>query len=54
MLSVSLSQVVGSRKEWPGGDMTGYPSGGHKINMLIRDLAQYKDDDNLVIMVTDW
>lgn len=33
--------------------MRRYAGGGHKINMLVRDLAPYKDDKDLVIMFTD-
>lgn len=40
-------------EEWRGGDVARYAGGGHKINMLIRDLAEYKDDKDLVIMFTD-
>lgn len=40
-------------EEWRGGDVARFAGGGHKINMLVRDLAPYKDDKELVIMFTD-
>jgi hypothetical protein len=46
-------KVVGMGEEWRGGDVARFAGGGHKINMLVRDLAPYKDDKELVIMFTD-
>ena len=40
-------------QEWKGGDIENGPGGGFKINLLREALAQYKDDEDLVIMFTD-
>ena len=39
-------------EEWKGGDMA-HPGGGYKINLLKEELANHKDNKNLVIMFTD-
>ena len=39
-------------EEWKGGDML-HPGGGYKINLLKEELANHKDNKNLVIMFTD-
>ena len=38
--------------EWKGGDMS-KPGGGFKINLLKEELANHKDNKNLIIMFTD-
>lgn len=45
-------QVFGLDDVWQGGDMEG-KGGGHKINILKRDLEPYKDREDLIIMFTD-
>ncbi|XP_030842805.1 procollagen-lysine,2-oxoglutarate 5-dioxygenase 1 isoform X1 [Strongylocentrotus purpuratus] len=46
-------KVVGMDQEWKGGDIEHGPGGGFKINLLREAVAQYKDDEDLVIMFTD-
>ena len=50
---LAIFQVVGMHQPWKGGDVLYHPGGGHKINLLKESLAEYKDDENLVIMFTD-
>ncbi|XP_052759652.1 multifunctional procollagen lysine hydroxylase and glycosyltransferase LH3-like isoform X2 [Mya arenaria] len=45
-------QVFGLGEKWQGGDMTGQ-GGGHKINILKKELEKYKDQEDLIIMFTD-
>ena len=46
-------KVIGMGEEWLGGDMA-YPGGGHKINLLKKEIeALTEDNDNLVLMFTD-
>ena len=40
-------------KEWKGGDMTHFAGGGHKVNLLKKEVEKYKADDDLIIMFTD-
>ncbi|XP_063965502.1 procollagen-lysine,2-oxoglutarate 5-dioxygenase 1-like [Lytechinus pictus] len=46
-------KVVGMNQEWKGGDIEHSPGGGFKINLLKEALAQYEDNEELVIMFTD-
>ncbi|XP_045163177.2 procollagen-lysine,2-oxoglutarate 5-dioxygenase 2-like isoform X2 [Mercenaria mercenaria] len=46
------TKVFGLGTEWRGGDMTAQ-GGGHKINILKEELAQYKDREDLILMFTD-
>ncbi|KAK7471384.1 hypothetical protein BaRGS_00035990, partial [Batillaria attramentaria] len=46
-------KVLGMGEEWRGGDVKNYAGGGHKVNLLKKELAKYKDDKNLLIMFTD-
>ncbi|XP_076452068.1 procollagen-lysine,2-oxoglutarate 5-dioxygenase 1-like [Babylonia areolata] len=45
-------KVAGMGEKWKGGDMD-YPGGGHKVNLLKKEVEKYKETDNLVIMFTD-
>ena len=40
-------------QEWLGGDLADGTGGGHKINILKKDLVKYKDDNHLLLMITD-
>ncbi|KAK7471373.1 hypothetical protein BaRGS_00035979, partial [Batillaria attramentaria] len=46
-------KVLGMGEEWRGGDVDTYALGGHKINLLKKELAKYKNDKNLLIMFTE-
>ena len=45
-------KVIGMGEEWEGGDMD-YPGGGHKINLVKKELEEFKDRDDLILMFTD-
>ena len=40
-------------EEWKGGDMERYPGGGHKLNLLRREIEWLKNETNLVVMFSD-
>ena len=40
-------------EKWLGGDLAMGPGGGHKIKLLIRCMKQYKEEENMIAMVTD-
>jgi hypothetical protein len=40
-------------EEWKGGQILYQPGGGHKINILKKELEKYKDDKEKVILFTD-
>jgi hypothetical protein len=40
-------------EEWRGGNVLELPGGGQKINILVRELEKYKDDEKKVILFTD-
>lgn len=40
-------------QEWKGGDIIQYPGGGHKINLLLPVVQQWKDEQNTVVMFVD-
>ena len=40
-------------EEWKGGDVNLFAGGGQKVNILVRDLEKYKNDDKKVILFTD-
>ncbi|KAH3821107.1 procollagen-lysine,2-oxoglutarate 5-dioxygenase 1-like isoform X1 [Dreissena polymorpha] len=46
------TEVYGLGEAWKGGDMQGQ-GGGHKVNLLRRELKKYKDRDDLIVMFTD-
>lgn len=46
--------MVGMGQEWKGGDIIQYPGGGHKINLLLPVVQQWKDEQNTVVMFVDW
>ena len=39
-------------EEWKGGDMNN-PGGAYKINLLKKEMEQFKHRDNLILMFTD-
>ncbi len=40
--------------EWLGGeDIANKPGGGFKVNLLKKDMEEYKDRDDLIVMFTD-
>jgi len=45
-------KVLGMGEEWKGGDMS-KPGGGFKINLLKEELANHRDDKNLIVVFTD-
>ena len=51
-MSSLVLQVIGMGEKWEGGDMN-YPGGGFKVNLLKKELEEYKDNDNLLILFTD-
>lgn len=46
-------KVLGMGEDWRGGDVARFPGGGHKVNLLKKELEKYKDKDNLLIMFSD-
>lgn len=40
-------------EEWRGGDINLFAGGGQKVNILLRDLEKYKNDDKKIILFTD-
>ncbi|KAK7085361.1 Procollagen-lysine,2-oxoglutarate 5-dioxygenase 1, partial [Halocaridina rubra] len=46
-------KVIGLGVSWEGGDVKNTAGGGHKINLLKKELSQYKNDESRVIMFTD-
>lgn len=46
-------KVLGLGDEWNGGDVRTSPGGGQKINLVKKELEQFKDDQNKIIMFTD-
>ena len=49
-----LLQVLGMGEPWKGGEgMANNPGGGHKINLLKKEIENHKEKDDLIIMFTD-
>lgn len=46
-------KVVGMHEEWKGGNMELYPGGGHKLNLLRKEIEFLKNETDLVVMFTD-
>lgn len=46
-------EIFGLDEEWKGGDVKRYAGGGHKINILIRELKKYENDDKKILLFTD-
>lgn len=46
-------QTVGAGTDWTGGDIEVAPGGGQKVNLLRRAVEEYKDREDLAILVTD-
>lgn len=46
-------KVLGMNENWEGGDMRLNTGGGHKVNLLIKELEKYKSNSNLIVMFTD-
>ena len=40
-------------EEWKGGNMELYPGGGHKLNLLRKEIELVKNETDLVVMFTD-
>lgn len=40
-------------EEWKGGDVKLYAGGGQKVNILVRELEKYKNEEKKVIIFTD-
>ncbi|KAL8624347.1 hypothetical protein ACOMHN_044778 [Nucella lapillus] len=45
-------KVIGLGEKWRGGNMN-FPGGGHKVNLLKKEVEKYKNNENLIIMFTD-
>lgn len=46
-------KVFGIGLDWRGGDVANYAGGGHKVNILKKELEKYKDQEDLILMFTD-
>lgn len=46
-------KVFGIGEVWKGGDVQRFAGGGHKINILKKNLSPYKKDENRIILFTD-
>ena len=46
-------RYLGWGQEWRGGDMKRSAGGGQKVNILVRELAKYKNDNETILMFTD-
>lgn len=51
-LACFFLQVLGLDKPWQGGNMKSV-GGGYKLNLYLEALEPYKDNDNLVVILTD-
>ncbi len=40
-------------EEWRGGNMKIHPGGGQKVNIYKQNLVEYKDNSDLIIIMTD-
>ena len=47
------SKIFGLNEEWKGGDVKRFSGGGHKINILVRELKKYENDDKKILLFTD-
>jgi len=47
------SRTFGTGEDWLGGDLTNGPGGGHKVNLLKKELAGYKGNSELYFLFTD-
>lgn len=47
------AEVFGIGMDWKGGDVANSAGGGHKVNILKKELEKYKDQENLILMFTD-
>ncbi|XP_059089131.1 multifunctional procollagen lysine hydroxylase and glycosyltransferase LH3-like isoform X1 [Tigriopus californicus] len=45
-------KVLGMGEKWEGGDMN-FPGGGFKVNLLKKELEEYKEKEDLIILFTD-
>lgn len=48
-----IVKVYGMGEEWKGGNVDVEAGGGQKINILVRELEKFKNDDKKVILFTD-
>lgn len=46
-------KVLGMGEPWRGGDVANGAGGGYKVNLLKKELENYKHSDNLLIIFTD-
>lgn len=46
-------KVLGLGEKWEGGDVRSHAGGGHKINLLKKELLEHKDDTDKIILFTD-
>lgn len=47
------SEVLGLGSRWTGGDVARGPGGGHKIILFKDALKRFKDDDKMIVLLTD-
>ena len=47
------SRTFGLGEDWRGGDIANGPGGGHKVNLLKKELSEYADDSELYFLFTD-
>lgn len=45
--------MLGLGEKWKGGDVRSHAGGGHKVNLLKKELLEHKDDTGKIIMFTD-
>ena len=46
-------RTFGLGEDWLGGDLTNGPGGAHKVNILKKELAEYKGNSELYFLFTD-
>ncbi|KAL4090405.1 hypothetical protein QTP88_025251 [Uroleucon formosanum] len=46
------TKILGLNKPWQGGNMNGV-GGGYKLNLYLEALEPYKNNDNIVVLLTD-
>ncbi|CAG5089002.1 Oidioi.mRNA.OKI2018_I69.PAR.g12045.t1.cds [Oikopleura dioica] len=47
------SKTFGLGEDWLGGDIANGPGGGHKVNLLKKELAEYEGNKDLYFLFTD-
>lgn len=46
-------KVTGMHQAWKGGDIEHFPGGGHKLNLLRKEIELLKNETDLVVMFSD-